>query len=422
MSEWVSRVESHPIQNTLSNYESKISEIENEELVKSESIDDFERVKKIIRLLKNNLTQDPLLLTPAPLNNLNNNLQNSLNELTNFKSNQNIAHLKNANTHLDSLLIHLSQINFQSSFSISDFSETLVSFRRSAGQYAHYIEEEFNKLKSNYNELNKEFTELKSQITSQKTRLDTAISNFQTQFSEAETKRSDTFNNSEIKRTEKFDTSVTKQKEKFESELSSQIDSFETALETYKKQADDNLDAIKNDTKSLVDNLIDKKNEAEKLVNVIANIGMAGGYQKVANEARKAKLIWQVATTVALTGLIAFAIIAFISAVSGEFNLGKFGARIFAAISFGIFAAYSAREAEKSSNREVKNRQLELELASIDLYLAKLPEDKQISIKTDLASKWFGNLQNIEKENKDNFNGNSYELLKMVLNNLTKLK
>lgn len=90
MSEWVSRVESHPIQNTLSNYESKISEIENEGLVKSEGIDDFERVKKIIRLLKNNLTQDPLLLTPAPLNNLNNNLQNSLNELTNFKSNQNI--------------------------------------------------------------------------------------------------------------------------------------------------------------------------------------------------------------------------------------------------------------------------------------------------------------------------------------------
>lgn len=422
MSEWVSRVESHPIQNTLSNYESKISEIENEKLVKSESIDDFERVKKIIRLLKNNLTQDPLLLTPAPLNNLNNSLQNSLNELTNFKSNQNIAHLKNANTHLDSLLIHLSQINFQSSFSISDFSETLVSFRRSAGQYAHYIEEEFNKLKSNYNELNKEFTELKAQITAQKTRLDTAISNFQTQFSEAETKRSDTFNNSEIKRTEKFDASVTKQKETFDSELSRQIDSFETTLKAYKKQADDNLDSIKNDTKSLVDNLTDKKNEAEKLVNVIANIGMAGGYQKVANEARKAKLIWQVATTVALTGLIAFAIIAFISAVSGEFNLGKFGARIFAAISFGIFAAYSAREAEKSGNREVKNRQLELELASIDLYLAKLPEDKQISIKTELASKWFGNLQNIEKENKDNFNGNSYELLKMVLNNLTKPK
>lgn len=298
----------------------------------------------------------------------------------------------------------------------------MVSFRRSAGQYAHYIEEEFNKLKSNYDGLNKEFIELKAQITAQKTRLDTAISNFQTQFSEAETKRSDTFNNSEIKRTEKFDGSVTKQKEKFESELRSQIDNFETALDTYKKQADDNLNTIKNDTEAIIDNLIEKKNEAEKLVNVIANTGMAGGYQKVANEARKAKLIWQIATTVALTGLIAFAIIAFISAVSGEFNIGKFGARIFAAISFGIFAAYSAREAERSSNREVKNRQLELELASIDLYLAKLPEDKQISIKTELASKWFGNLQNTEKETKDNFNGNSYELLKMVLNNLTKLK
>jgi hypothetical protein len=422
MSEWTSRVESHPIQNTLSNYESKINEIENEELITSQSIDDFERIKKIIRLLRNNLTQDPILLTPAPLNNLNNTLQNSLNELTNFRSNQNSSHLKNANTHLDSLLIHLAQISFQSSFSISDFSETLVSFRRSAGQYAHYIEEEFNKLKASYESLNKEFIDFKAQINSQKTRLDTAISNFQTQFSEAETKRSETFNNSEIKRTEKFDASITNQKEKFEDKLNGQVESFENALDTFKKQSEENLESISSNTKSLVENLVEKKNEAEKLVNVIANVGMAGGYQKVANEARKAKLIWQVATTIALTGLIAFAIIAFISAVSGEFNLGKFGARIFAAISFGIFAAYSAREAEKSSNREALNRQLELELASIDLYLAKLPEDKQISIKTELASKWFGNLHKTEKEAKDNFNGNSYELLKMIINNLSKLK
>lgn len=123
-----------------------------------------------------------------------------------------------------------------------------------------------------------------------------------------------------------------------------------------------------------------------------------------------------------MVGLITFAIIAFLNAVTVEFNIGKFGARLFAAIAFGILAAYSAREADKNGGLESKNRQIELELASIDMYLSKLPEENQIEIKIDLARKWFGNISAMEKDKKDNLNAISTDLLKMVLDNLTKLK
>ena len=109
--------------------------------------------------------------------------------------------------------------------------------------------------------------------------------------------------------------------------------------------------------------------------------------------------------------------------VQTEFNFGKFGARTFVAFAFGILAAYSARQAEKNSEVERVNRQLELELASIDPYLSKLPEEKQIEVKRVLAEKWFGNMKTYDKvENKltEKYSGNMLNLLKLVLDNITK--
>src|SRR5699024_2844588 len=104
---------------------------------------------------------------------------------------------------------------------------------------------------------------------------------------------------------------------------------------------------------------------------------MTGGFQKVADQARKTKITWQVTAIVSILGLIGFAIFAFYETMTGQFDMGKFGAKTFVSISFGVLAAYSARQADKNADFERRNRQLELELASIDMYLAKLPEEDQ---------------------------------------------
>ena len=64
-----------------------------------------------------------------------------------------------------------------------------------------------------------------------------------------------------------------------------------------------------------------RKGEAEKLVQVIGNTGMVGGYQKVANQERISAWIWHVLTLVFITGLITFASLRFIPRFKETFVL-----------------------------------------------------------------------------------------------------
>ena len=65
-------------------------------------------------------------------------------------------------------------------------------------------------------------------------------------------------------------------------------------------------------------------------------------------------------------------------------------ARTFVALTFGIMAAYAARPGDWHSDTEIRNRKYQLELSSLDLYLANLPEETQHKVKVDIAMKLFG--------------------------------
>ena len=67
--------------------------------------------------------------------------------------------------------------------------DSIGNFRKSAGQYIRYLEEDFNKLKSQINDLTAKGVEVANDINVQKDRLNTAISQFQQQFSDVADKR-----------------------------------------------------------------------------------------------------------------------------------------------------------------------------------------------------------------------------------------
>jgi len=188
-----------------------------------------------------------------------------------------------------------------------------------------------------------------------------------------------------------------------------------------------NIENVESSTKKIVDELFidleDKKEQAENIVNAIASTGMTGGFQKVANNAEESKKRWQKLTVFSLAGLISFAIIAFFGTIEPTFQLGKFGARAFVALSFAILAAYAAKQADKNSEIEKKNRKLELEFASIEPYLSKLPIDKQNLLKEKLAEKWFAqNDEQIAFKELEKTHGNMIDVFKMFLEYLPKLK
>jgi len=417
MSKWDDMLSEHPLFEILNEINKSISLIESKDNINADAIDEINRINRVTNLIDKKLhAVDPMLINKSIIDNIYRNLPSISSELNNFNSNSNIAHLYNANNQIDSLLAQLSNIPILQESDLQDsYSESLSSFRRSVGQYLHNIENSYQQLSDKMKDSDSKLEKLITTIDNQNLRLDTAISQYQKQFSASEEKRRDLYS---------------EEKEKYSNGFDKLLESQESMFKEKNQELDIKINEIIDKKEGLVQQLLkfieDKKDEAIDLLHIIANTGMSGAFQKVANQSMKAKYIWQLLTVSSIIGLIIFAIIAFIATSKTDFSLGKFGARSFVAFSFGILAAYSAKQADKNSQVEKRNRQLELELASIEPYLSKLPEEMKHELKRLLAEKWFGNSDPLIQSTKgkdqitiEKFTGSIVDLLKMVLENLS---
>jgi hypothetical protein len=117
---------------------------------------------------------------------------------------------------------------------------------------------------------------------------------------------------------------------------------------------------------------------------------MAGGYQKDADQQRKAFTIWNVVTVFGFAGLIGFAVWLFVESVGAE-DLGwsHILARLVAIVAFGLFAAYGGRMAMKHRESERQHRHKQLALESINAFLEDLEPDVQRQVKQKMADVFF---------------------------------
>lgn len=467
MSEWTDKFTAHQIHSSLQTLDAALNEVEALEENEVTSLEAIDRLKQVQRLVVTSLSSvDPNLVSEERLNTLDALIRQQIDQINNYKSNQNVAHLAGANSSADNVLTQLVSIPIaKTPEEVDGLREAVTSLRRSLGQHARNLETEYEKFEQQFNDVNRRFTEFTSEITSQKARLDTAISQFQQQFSEAENTRRSEYSQEvktirdELKNmldsakqemsslttnlTSQFDTAEDKRQETYKTEYESTSESLKEVLDTGKTklaeliaqhkesfsalttEVKDSRKALEADYSTKVQEYLDqldlRKGEAEKLVQVIGNTGMVGGYQKLANQARLSGWIWQGVTFVFLVGLIVFAIIAFHSTIQGDFRFGVFGARAFVAIAFGIGAAWAAREAEKHQNVERSSRKMELELASISPYLALLPEPTQFEVKKELAQRFFGQIEPVVEGKTDKqTTGSALDLLRMALEILAK--
>lgn len=193
-----------------------------------------------------------------------------------------------------------------------------------------------------------------------------------------------------------------------ESRLREYAEETKTRRETFEKHEEENFEvfeASQGDRDSGFKEVLEKaqassaallatieahRDRAQELLFVIANTGMVGGYQKVANTKRQAAKVWQWIAAGAFLGLISFAIVAFAGTVSPEFAWPRFAARAFVAVTFGLLAAYAARQADRFDAAEAQNRRTELALASLQPFLVGVPESDQHELKKQLAVRFFG--------------------------------
>lgn len=409
MSEWIQRFEGHPVSADAKSFDALLTEVEDFATKSPQAISQLSRLQQINRLLIQRLQSvDPLLVPLTVLNNLHSHVQQQHNEVNQYRTNQNVGHLSNANSQADGVLTQLGTMIYPAAPSdIEGVRDAVASFRKSAGQYLRYIEDEHSSLKTRMSELSGQLQQASAEVSSQKSRLDTAISQFQQQFSQAEDTRREQFTQGERAREDKFVAAMKGKDEEFRSAEEERSGAFSGALDDRcnavdqllkksRDETDEQRVKLEEDASSLLDHLSESKSRAEELVHVIANTGMVGGYQRVANEERLAARLWEGIAVIAMSGLVGFAVYAFFGTLNDDVKWGVFLARAFVAITFGVLAGYAARQAEKHHQVERRNRRVELELASIGPFLAELPEEERNEAKKRLAARLFGNTDGME--------------------------
>lgn len=341
----------------------------------------FEFIKDRLKLTIPALTQE------AELSALSTEIESGTAQINAYLGNKNIGHITNAVNNLTSALNRVRNLPLLLSKGDFDFSKAIASFQST-------VENAYMNLESEKNKLQDQLKATEADLTAK----NALLSNLQQQIAAKETE----IQNVLVKYTSDFEAIKTNNNTTFESEKKKFNDAIDLDRKLYKEQFDavsgENQKVFEGQTKKLEtdsENVINKLNaklsEANKIVNIVGNVGVTGNYQNIANEHRRSADNFRMialAFMILMSGLLIWSII---ELSHGEFDLYRSLVRILAAAVLTYPAVYAARESSKHRKLETQNRKLELELASIGPFIELLSEDKKQVIKEDLVKKYFGN-------------------------------
>lgn len=392
MAQWSERYKNHQLWQLLQNLGPAIDNAFTREGTDAETLDALARLKSILSFVGRRLAgADPYLFQVGTLDNLSNSLQTMTQEVQNFVANGSAGHITNANSHGDTALTHLAQINVQ--LTTEDFmaaKEAAESYRSGLEKALTVVNGTALQLSGEIDSLRTKITELSTELTAERTRLSTVVSDFQTQFSTAQESRSITFANDQKDRQDRFTTLFTEYTKK----LGEQNTEFTTQRASIARLHESELAELKeqfiDEANKLHEEMLKHKVDVEKLVGVIGNLGVTSGYLKTANEAKNTVRAWQIITVGAMLILIVIAYNAFLPAIAVGFTWPGFAGRVFVALTVGALAAYAGTQADKYQKIERYNRRLALELEAIGPFIAPLPDEKQADFRIKVGDRSFG--------------------------------
>jgi hypothetical protein len=435
MSEWTSRIRDHRIWDLMKNLGPIIDQAERIEDLDPVALEGLERLRSVLAFCGKRLSgTDPLTMSPTPLDAIAGSIESVKTEVEGFIKDNNAAHLATANTAADNALIHLAQVpGAPTSQDIVGLIQVVNSHREVLEQQARLssesrkkAEKEIKELRSNLEGFSSQsqaaIANLQALLEAERQKISTQASEQQKLFADAQESRSNTYNETLRKIQENLSQTLTEHQRQFSEAQENRNREF-TAAQTesqkrlaevvadytkrltdqdaeFTKQRDASVSDARKRLEELhkvyaeeADSILKKVNarreEVEKLVGVIGNLGVTSGYQKTANSARISMWVWQGISVVALSLVIWFAYHAFLPTIQGDFKWGSFATRVFLTITVGVFAAYAANQADRFFHMEKHNRKLALELAAIDPFIALLPQDEQFKFKLEIGRRTF---------------------------------
>lgn len=393
MTQWADRLAKHPLFNYLQNLGPAIDDALKRENLDSQAVESLARLKSVLTFAGRRLAgADPFIIQFSAVDNLGSQFQGIISEVQQFTANGNIGHLTNANTNADAALTSLAQLNLP--LTTDDFhaaKESAEAYRKGLDSVLSEVRNLSKQVGSDLDVLKSRVNDLGTVIDNEKTRLGTVSSEAQAKFLADQEARAKEFAAAQKEQQDHTAALLTEFKQK----LTSHDTDFAKQRVDIARAHQDELEALKDEfvatAAKVRDGINDRKEEVEKLVGVIGNLGVTSGYLKTANGARTTVWIWQGVTVAAMIGLIAVAIYAFLPAIGGEFSWGSFAGRVFISLTFGVLAAYAASQADKYQKIERQNRRLALELEAMGPYIAPLSPEKQEEFRLSIGERSFGN-------------------------------
>jgi hypothetical protein len=410
---------SHPVFEKLEQLKQTLEKNDSIEKIPVNDLHFFTTVKNYI---KNRLALTlPILVQEGELNNISSEMDGATVQINSFLGNKNPGHLSNATNNFNSVINRVKNLPFPLSKSDFDFSSAIVSFEQN-------IQEAYSRLRTaNENlsndlalvttqleERKKQLVALEQEIVAKKTEINNVLIKYNTDFESLKT-NANTDINAEKK---KFNENIEADRKLYKEE-------FESVKESMRKIFEDQKRKLDTQSTEIISTLNAKLDEAKKIVNIVGNIGVTGNYQNIANQNKKSADFFRL-VALGFMSLMSIILICSIIEISrnGEFNLYKSLLRVLAAAVLTYPAVYAAKESAKHRKLETKNRNLELELASIGPFIELLPQENKNKIKQELANKYFGNNNSIEdtKENNEDVSVNVIERILKALLPVLKIK
>jgi hypothetical protein len=329
----------------------------------------------------------PILIQEAELNALSTEIEAGTVQLNAFLGNNNAGHIQNAVNNFNSALNRVRTLPVPISKGDFDFSKAITIFEESTKTSYSKIDEINKKLQEDLKVAQEnlvaktvQLTSLEQQLALKETEILNFLNNYTTEFETLKTNNNTTFE-SEIK---KFNASIENDRKLFTEQFNEDKIGFQKEFETQSSKLD-------KDSVELINKLNEKLAEANKIVNIVGNVGVTGNYQNIANQHKTSANFFRWVALSFMVVMSTLLIWSIIDLSNGEFDLYKSLIRILAAAVLTYPAIYASRESNKHRILETQNRNLELELASIGPFIELLPEDKKQAIKEDLVKKYFGN-------------------------------
>jgi hypothetical protein len=450
MSQWTDRVLSHAVWQQMETLGPALDQALSREGIDSTSIQGIERLRAILTFTGKRLAgADPELIQQPPLDGIAGSIQSILSDITAFQNDGDGARIVNANTHADSILVHLATVHYPFvSDDLTALRDASVAYRGTLEQSVERVHTSFSSISSEATALNsrlselrvaieaesakltalgtdfqaryseseagrtREFTdkvqgaliqltveaatvqkrlsELAAEIVTERGRLTTLGAEFQSQFSTAQESRGREFSETQTSRQDKFASLISDYTLKLTEQNAEFSKERETAFQQYQINVSELKENYGKEARGVLDQIEQHKRDVEKLVGVIGNLGVTSGYQKVANQAWWSMLAWQAIAVGSMLSVIWFAVRAFLPLTAGDISWQGFAGRIVLSLAIGVLGAYAAAQADKFMEIERRNRKLALELEAIGPYLAPLPVDKQEEFRLQIGDRTFG--------------------------------